>query len=250
MTDSRTKTPPPANRVERRDQERTRRPPLAFVLVPIALVAAGVVLILVLGGGKGGGLPFVGGDEPVPEFSFKVADVDTVGTAPNADETELQARAAAVVDEVAPMLDTLFTAGFLDPNNWKDGAYDEAAELFTDAATPSVEVGSDVITLGASAGETYASVAPRKGSLRLDVLFDKEGQPDTIAAHVRFYALGERTDGTFVSIVSHGVMFVRDQGNGWKVAAYDMKRNDRETEAPSPAAGTGGATGAGTGASG
>jgi len=252
---SRTKTPPPANppanRTERRSQKK-RKAPLALVVVPILLIGAAVLIVLFM---TGSGAKIInkvtgGGDEPVPAFDFKAAKVTVVPTAENADTKALEPAAQQASQDVVPVLDTLFTEAFLDPNNWKDGSYDEAWDEFSDAARTNAS-GADAgtLTLGANAGDTYDKVSPDKGSIRFDVLFDRDGKPFSVAAHVKFYALGQGKDGTYTAIISHGVMFLRDTGNGWKVIGYDMKRNDHETEAPaastSPGASSGSSSGSG-----
>jgi hypothetical protein len=243
---SRTKTPPPANRTERRSHGKKRKTPLALIVVPIALIAAAAVLFLTLTGGGKTIIDKLGGEEPVPSFDLKMSKVSAVGTAEDADASTLQTKAEAAARATMPVLDRLFTEAFLDPNNWKDGSYDEAFQEFSDAAASPASTGDlATITLGADAGDTYSKVSPNKGSIRFEVLFDPDGDAFSVAAHVRFYALAERTDGGYTAIVSHGVMFLRDQGGGWKVVGYDMKRNDHETEAPSASA-----SGAPSGASG
>jgi hypothetical protein len=77
-------------------------------------------------------------------------------------------------------------------------------------------------------------VNPRKGFLTYEVLFDHDGNPDTAVVAVRFTALGERTNGTFVEIVSEGQYFLQEI-DGWKITAFDVTRSDAETEPPSPA---------------
>jgi hypothetical protein len=254
---SRTKTPPPANRpanrTERRSQKK-RKAPLALVVVPVLLIGAAVLIVLFMTGGKDIIAKVIpGGDEPVPAFDFKAAKVTVVPTAENANTKALQPAAEQASQTVVPVLDTLFTEAFLDPNNWKDGSYDEAWEEFSDAARPNASgADAETLTLGANAGDTYDTVSPDKGSIRFDVLFDRDGKPFSVAAHVKFYGLGEGKDGTYTAIVSHGVMFLRDTGNGWKVIGYDMKRNDHEIEPPaaSTSPGANGGSSSGSGASG
>ena len=65
------------------------------------------------------------------------------------------------------------------------------------------------------------------------MLFDRDGNPETAVVSVRFTALGERTDGTFVQIVSEGQYFLRDL-DGWQITAFDVTRSDEEAEPPSP----------------
>jgi hypothetical protein len=248
LTDGRTQPPVTADRAARRTTTRKRKLPLAFLVVPVVLVALGVALFLVLAGGGGGGLIGIGdGDEDAPPFDFRVGRTSVEPTVADADSDALQAEADALVEEVTPVLDDLFTNAFLDPANWRNGDYEEVFELFADGAAASAQSGVEAITLGASAGDVYESVAPTRGGLDYTVLFDQEGSPDTVVVRVRFYALGERADGTFTAIVSAGQMFLRDL-DGWKVTAFDMRRNDHETTPPTPApSGTSPATTGATG---
>jgi hypothetical protein len=238
------------DRTERAAHSRKRRAPLALIVVPILLVLAGGGLALYLTGNGDvvGGLIPGNEPEPVPEFDFKLSKVQVDVTAEDADQIAMRPAAEETATAVATVIDELYTAAFLDPNVWKDGDYSAAFDLFDEAAVASAQTqGAGTLTLGPDAGDTYEKVTPTKGSIRFDVLFDREGEPHTVAAHVRFYATAQRKDDTYVAIVSHGVLFLEDDGDGWHVTAYDMKRNDKETDAPS--ATTGGATSpAGTGA--
>ena len=223
-------------------------------MVPVLLVVGAGVLVLFLtgNGDKVGAIIPGGGAEPVPEFTFKLAKVQVEATAEDADQTALRPIAESTAAEVAPVLDRFFIDAFLDPNKWKDADYEDALAVFSDAALPSAQTqGLETLTLGASAGETYETVAPDKGSVRYDVLFDRDGNPFQVAAHVKFYATAELKDATYVAIVSHGVLFLQDTGDDWHITAYDMKRNDHATEAPSATGTSGASTGsATTGASG
>jgi hypothetical protein len=229
--------PPVANRTHRR--ARKRKVPLAAALVPIGLVALGVVVVLALGGGDAVDdlLPGGGDDGPsmeTPPFDFRLSrTTDVVATADDVEIETLRPTADAVREDVVPVLDELYTNAYLDPTNWREGDYEEILDLFTEGAAASVAENLETLTLGASAGDLYDTVSPTKGSLRFSVLFDPEGGVDTIVVRVRFYALGERTDGTFVSIVSAGQVFLRDV-DGWTITAFDLRRADRETEAPTP----------------
>ena len=227
------------NRTERRSHGKKRKAPLALLVVPVVLIAGAVVLVLVLTGHGGSVTRLLpgGSDEPVPKFDFKASKVEAIATGENANVNALQPKAQQAATATVPVLDTIFTEAFLDPNNWKDGSYDSAFDGFSDqAATSASGPGLATMTLGANAGDTYQKVSPSKGSIKFDVLFDRDGNAFSVAAHVKFYALAQRTDDSYVAIVSHGVMFLRPTGSTWQVVGYDMKRNDHETEAPSPSA--------------
>lgn len=229
-----TQPPVPANRTQRRAATRKRRLPLALLLVPVVLAAIVAGLILFLRGDGGGILG--GNDESneVPAFDFRLGRTQAIATADVPDEEALDAEADAVAQEVAPVIDELYTDAYLDPSNWREGDYGDIFGLFSNGAAASAEEGIETITLGADAGNVYDRVTPRKGSLGFTVLFDPAGNPSTVAVKVRFYALGDRKDGTFTSIVSAGQMILQDL-DGWQITAFDLRRNDRETEPPTPA---------------
>lgn len=224
-----------ANRVERASTKKKRRAPIALIVVPLVVVAVVALVILLLQGGE---VPIIGGeDEPVPEFDFIVRRSVPVATTPDADIAALAPEAETVGTEITPTLDDLYTNAFLDPANWRDGDYEEVLASFAPEAVAAAEENVDTLTLGATAGEDYESVDPGKGFLAYEVLFDRDGNPDTAVVSVRFTALGERTDGTFVQIVSDGQYFLQEI-DGWKITAFDVTRSDEETEAPSPSAST------------
>jgi hypothetical protein len=203
--------------------------------VPIVLVVAAAVLILALGGNGGGGILSTitggGADGTVPPFEFRLGKTTAVATAQDADEDALRTEARTLAQEMGPVLDELYTNAYLDPSNWRDGDYEEVFALFADDAVASAREGVETLTLGASAGDVYERVTPKDGSLRFNVLFDQEGNPDTVVVQVSFSALGERQDGTYTAIVSTGQLFLKDDG-GWKVTAFDLSRTDHETEPP------------------
>jgi hypothetical protein len=223
-----------ANRVERGDKKR-RRSPLPLLVVPVVLLLVGVVIVLTL---RGGAVSILGGDDEVaPPFDFTVKGGRAVATSTDADDDALNASAQQVIEDVTPTIDDLYTFAFLDPSNWRDGEYDEAFEAFANGARQTARGSADVLTLGAGAGDVFKSVQPSKSTLSYQVLFDKDGNPDTVVATVAFRALGERKDGTYLAILSEGTLFLRDV-DGWKVTAFDVTRGDAETEPPSPSPST------------
>jgi hypothetical protein len=220
-----------ANRVERASTKRKRRTPILLIVVPIVLVAVAALVILLLQGGE---VPILGNEEkPVPAFDFTVKRSVAVATAADADVQALAPEAEAIGAEITPTIDGLYTNAFIDPSSWEDGDYQEAFAAFTDDAAAAAEQNLDTLTLGGTAGDDFESVDPGKGFLSYEVLFDRDGNPDTAVVSVRFTALGERTDGTFVQIVSEGQYFLRDL-DGWQITAFDVTRSDEEAAPPSP----------------
>jgi hypothetical protein len=223
-----------ANRVERASSKKKRRTPILLIVVPIVLVVTAALVILLLQGGE---VPILGGEEePVPEFDFTVGRSVAVATAADADADALDPAAETVGGEITPVLDDLYTNAFLDPSNWREGDYEEVFETFAPDAVAAAEQNVDVLTLGTTAGDDFESVDPQRGKVSFEVLFDRDGNPATAVAAVRFTALGERRDGTFVKIVSEGQFFLQEV-DGWKITAFDVTRSDEEAEPPpSPSA--------------
>jgi hypothetical protein len=233
-----TKPPVTADRSTRRPSSRKRRLPLALLLVPVVLIGLGVALFLSLGGDVADVISGNDDSDVVPEFDFTVGRAQAVATAPDADDEALTAEAGDLAVEITPVLDDLYTNAFLDPSNWRDGDYGEVFELFSQDAGTTAEQNVEAVTLGATAGDVYDRVTPEKGRILFTVLFDPAGSPDTAVAKVNFSALGERSDGTFTLIVSKAEYFLRDVG-GWQITAFDVTREDRETQPPPSPAPTG-----------
>jgi hypothetical protein len=249
LTDSRLAQPVVANRAQRRNGARNRRLPLALLLVPAAIAVAGVLLFIVLSGGGNDGV--VGNDsedEAAPPFDFRVGRVRVERVVADTDVKALKTEAQSLVtEEITPVIDELWTDGFLDPANWRHDDYEEFFALFDADAATTARSNVDVLTLGTAAGDRYERVLPDRGGITYTVLFDRDDNPNTVTASVRFRATAELTDGTFVAIVSAGELFLQET-DGWKVIAFDVSRNDRETTPPTPA--PSGATPSGTGATG
>lgn len=229
-----TSTEPPRspNRVQRGESKK-RRVRLALLIVPLVLVGIGVAIFLIFGGGD---VPIIGGDDEVtPPFDFIVKGASAVATVSDPDDAALAASAEDVAQEITPTIDDLFTNGYLDPSNWRDGDYEEVFATFAPDAVATAEQNVEILTLGANAGDVFATVDPGKSKLSYEVLFDPEGALETAVVSVIFRATGERKDGTYLAIVSEGEFFLR-QLDGWQITAFDVTRADHETQPPSPSA--------------
>lgn len=220
------------NRAQR-GANKKRRLPLAWLIVPVVLVAIGVAILLAL---RGGGGPIIGGgDEPAPPFDFIVKPATAIPTAPDADEAALSASAAEVAQEITPMIDDLYTNAYLDPSNWRHDDYEEVFTAFAPDAAATAEQSVETLTLGATAGDVFDTVDPGKSKLTYQVLFDPDGAPESAVVSVIFRATAERKNGTFLAIVSEGEFFLR-QVDEWTITAFDVTRDDHEKEPPSPSA--------------
>jgi hypothetical protein len=220
------------NRAQR-GANKKRRLPLAWLIVPVVLVAIGVAILLAL---RGGGGPIIGGgDEPAPPFDFIVKPATAIPTAPDADEATLSASADEVAQEITPMIDDLYTNAYLDPSTWRHDDYEEVFTAFAPDAAATAEQSVETLTLGATAGDVFDTVDPGKSKLTYQVLFDPDGAPESAVVSVIFRATAERKNGTYLAIVSEGEFFLR-QIDGWTITAFDVTRDDHEKEPPSPSA--------------
>jgi hypothetical protein len=226
------------NRAQR-GANKKRRLPLALLIAPVVLAAIGVAIVLVLRGGADSIIG--GGDEPAPPFDFIVKPATAIPTAPDADETALSTSADEVAQEITPTIDDLYTKAFLDPSNWRHDDYEEVFATFAPHAAATAEQSVETLTLGASAGDVFATVDPAKSKLSYQVLFDPDAAPETVVVSVIFRATAERKAGTYLAIVSEGEFFLRQidgQEEGWMITAFDVTRDDHETHPPTPSAST------------
>jgi hypothetical protein len=225
------------NRAQR-GATKKRRVSLMLLIVPVLLVAIGVAIFLVLGGDD----PIIGGDDEVtPPFDFIVKGASAVATASDADKSALAASAEDVGQEITPTIDDLFTNGYLDPSNWRYGDYEEVFATFAPDAVASAEQNVETLTLGTTAGDVFTTVDPGKSKLSYEVLFDPDDEPRTAVVSVIFRATAERKNGTYLAIVSEGEFFLSQidgQEQGWMITAFDVTRDDHETQPPSPSAST------------
>lgn len=229
------KQPPVAATRSQRNARRRKTNPLLLV-IPLVLVASGVGLFMFTRGGEAS-IPFIGGggEEPVPAFDFPTPQVGIEVTSEKTKPDSLRTAAEKAAAEIVPVMDQLYTEAFLDPNNWKDGEYDEVWELFDTSALPSAESSIETLTLGVNAGDVYQTVEPEKGKLKVRVLFDENGDVISMVGLVSFEAFGAGKDGTYTNIVSDGQYFLRNEGDGWKIFSFDAKRLDSEAAPPKPA---------------
>src|SRR4030095_14082676 len=174
------------------------------------------------------------GEAPPPPRPSVFSDTPAtaISTRPDADETARSASADQVAQEITPAIDDLYTNAFLDPSNWRHDDYDEVFETFASDAAATAEQSVETLTLGATAGDVFQTVDTGKSTLSYQVRFDPDGAPDTAVVTVIFRATAERKDGTYLAIVSEGEFFL-SQVDGWKITAFDVTRDDHETQPPS-----------------
>ena len=199
-------------------------------LVVAVLVA---VVVLSLSGGDGPLGVIVGNDTPeTPEFAFDATKPKPVETATKPDHQQAVAAAKAPAEAVTQQLDDLYTAAFLDPGNWMDGAYDDVLGLFADGARDAAEAQLDVLTAGPEAAEAFETIRPMPSTLKIHVLFDEAGVAQSVEGSARFVGMGTGTSGQ-VMLVSKGQFIFEKSDGEWLVVSFSVRRNDEERQ-PKP----------------
>jgi hypothetical protein len=216
-----------------------RRKPVAIVLAVVAVLAVGGLAFALTGGNDGPLGPLVPGtgepDRVTPEFAFREGKAQAVATVAAQSAKQLDAEAQRVSKETTTVIDDLYTAAFLDPDNWTNGTYDSAFEVFDEASGQEARSGLDALTAGASAGETFDDIQPGPSVIHSRVLMDAKGQAASVVARVTFTARAANTDGTITLLVSDGEFFLRPVDGEWKVVAFDVRRADKLNQ-PAPSA--------------
>lgn len=189
-------------------------------VVAILVVAGGVFVayrFLGIGGTTAGSV----------DFSFRLTKAVGVPTAPEVGARDVTDEATLVAGYVAPVLDGLYTAAFLDRDAWSSGTYDAAWSAFEPEALAQAQADVAVLTAGADAATAFASIEPVDGTLRVKVLFDTEGIPTLVVASVNFEALASGAEGgADTAIVSTGRYFLRSIDGEWRIVAYVVDRAD------------------------
>jgi hypothetical protein len=202
-------------------------------IVPTAVVVLGVVLFLVFRGGGGGGGLLDGSDDTIPAFDFRLGRAVPVLVTHN-NPKKFDPTATDVGTQVGDTMTDLYTDAFLDPANWRDGSYDEVWPLFEEGSQAAAQQEETTLTLGPTAGDQFDKVDQPVGTLNVRVLLDRENQPVTAVAIVKFKALASAKNGTTTAVVSTGQYFLQSVSDGWLVYAFSVSRDDHEVVIPSP----------------
>jgi hypothetical protein len=219
--------------------QRARGRVVMFVVAVLVLVAAIVGGVLLLGGDDGPTTNPNGGTHVAPEtpdLTFRVDKAVAIPVTTAQTPKDLADAAKAAGDSAVGVIDTIYTEAFLDPNSWNGGDYGDAWSQFTNDAATRAEAQADVLTAGSGAGDLYTTIEPEQARLQPRVLMDGAGKAVSVEAVVTFWAKGIHDDGSFTLFKSTGHYFLRHEGSGWKVVAFNVHRDDSEEPAASPTA--------------
>jgi len=170
--------------------------------------------------------PSVAADTPA--FRFTKFTRELVRTAPG--RIKERQRTASVRAAVAArtILDDLYTEGFLDPENWKQGEYLDAFAGFASGAKKQAEARPGLLTAGSRAGDRYEQILPVSGRIDTRVLLARGGRPALVLSVVRFSATAMGPEP--VTLRSRGQFFFERVGGSWRIVSFHITRTDAPKE--------------------
>jgi hypothetical protein len=184
------------------------------------LLAAITVLLFLFLRERGAIVAPLGPEEPeVPEFSFVV---ERAKAFPLARKPRGQTHRKAI-GQIRGVLDRLYQAGFVDPEQWEAGRFTEALEQFAGPSAREARRDLPDLTLGGTA-DRLELVTPQEGLLRMTLLYDLGGNPILAVVEARFEALGDLAgEPQQVSIEHRGEFIVRRVQGRWAIVGYQVR---------------------------
>jgi hypothetical protein len=163
-----------------------------------------------------------------PAFRFTRSTRELVRTSPGRIKQRKREASARVAASVREVLTDLYTEGFLDPANWKQGRYTDAFGGFTAGARKQAEARPGLLTAGLRAGDRYEQILPVSGRLVTRILLDRTGSPTLVVSMVRFSA--EALGPEPVTLRSRGQFFFERLRGRWKIVSFHVTRTDTPLE--------------------
>jgi hypothetical protein len=179
------------------------------------------------------------GPERTPAFAFDVRRRGALPTAaikirkPVRTDPLLRLRGASRVAsrKAIASITRLYRGAFLDPADWRSGAYESLWRDFERATKVKARKDVRALTAGAAAGQAYLAIVPRRSVISTTVLLDRKGEPIMVVASARFRALGRRVAGSSnTRFDSSGRFFFERVGGSWRIVSYDVRRSDERVD--------------------
>ncbi len=225
----------------KRAQKTADRSTVARRRVIIGVVAAVAVLgLLWFLFGRGDNSPLAGiipglSSTPPPEqFEFKTVTPKPEATVAHLDKKKLEKAAKHNVPAIQDVVTQLLQAGYVDPETWGDAG--KLDDFFTEEAAKQVEPNIDMLSLGKNASDTIQSVHPLPSKLKVTTLIDGNLDPIRALGEITFKAKATNTDGSTTKITLTGTFFLVPDGDGWKIEAFDLNREEKQHAAKTPSA--------------
>ncbi len=200
------------------------------LIVGIVVAIVAVVGLFLLFGGKDNNpiASFIDPPPPVGEVSFAKVDAAYEATATTPDRDHLQNTANKTAPDVAKVVAEFFQNGYADPDGWGDaGAIDGSVHRRRRGAGRAER-------RHAYARHRRAQFEPRPGKSTITVtsLVDKDGNAVRAMGDVTFTGTTTNDDGTYTDVTVTGTLFLVPTGDGWKIEAFRLQRNEKPGTAP------------------
>ena len=202
----------------------------------IVLLAIGVAVLLTRNDdaprrslpGSDGNTESDGEATGTPAFRFTTATRKLIPTSPGRIKRRQRKASGRAAVAARTVLDTLYTEGFLDPENREQGRYADAFDGFASGAKKRAEARPGLLTAGARAGDRYEQILPLSSRIDTRILLGRRGSPTLLLSHVRFSALA--TGPETVTLRSSGQFFFECVRGSWKIVSFHVTRNDAPGE--------------------
>jgi hypothetical protein len=209
--------------------------------VVIGIIGAVVLiggLLLILGGGSDGNpIQALVGDTTAPPatFAFKNVSSGFEATVAKVNKKQQEKAGKTITPAVQAVVTDLLQTGYVDPDTWGDA--DAIKDSFTGPAADQVESNIDTLTLGTTAGDTYASLNPTSSRLKVVALTDGNANATRAMADFDFTGKATLDDGTYAKVTVTGTLFLVPEGDTWKIESFHVRR-EIEPKAPKASAST------------
>lgn len=232
LRDTAAPTPERAQKTADRSTVARRR----IIVGVVAAVAVLGLLWFLFGRGEDSPLqainPFASETPPPPTFAFKTVTPKFEATAAHLDKKKLEKAAKHNAPAIQSVLTQVLQIGYVDPETWGDAG--KLDDFFTADAANQVEPNIVTLSLGKDAADTVASVKPLPSKLKVTTLLDGNLDPIRALGEITFKARATNDDGSATKITLNGTFFLVPDGDGWKIEAFDLKREEQQHAAKTP----------------
>jgi hypothetical protein len=189
-----------------------RLPAVAGAVLIVAAAGAALWFFLLRDGGG-----FLGTGDETPAFRFELRKVSGVALDGKPSKQALKQTARGL----QATLDAMYSAGFVDPDQWEDGEFPAVLEAFSVRAAEGARKDLPDLTLGPAVMDLQ-SVKPGRSRLDVNFLLTPNRQPFAAVATTTFHAEGVLTGGGRLSVLHRGRFVMQRIEGRWLIVSYDV----------------------------
>lgn len=179
-------------------------------ILAVATMGVGAFVLL-----RGGGDGQNGEDRPPADLTWEVGFTKVVAVQDKPPQRQID----ATTQELAALMDELYTTGFVDPTRWDGGAFPTLPGFFADEAAGQATKDLDDLSLG-SLAPRIERVDPAKSRLFVSLLVDDEGEITVADVDATFRAAATTRAGAPFKIFHKGRFFLEPLDGTWKIVGY------------------------------